>query len=65
MARRWLWIVVVAAVLAGCGTRVDGEGAPGGDDTDRLHQQARDALARYDQAVHDAGGRRPSPPSAR
>jgi hypothetical protein len=30
--------------------------APGGDDVDRLRLQARDALARYDEAVADAGG---------
>ncbi|MFC8614967.1 hypothetical protein ACFT9M_00915 [Micromonospora purpureochromogenes] len=50
--RRWLVWATAVAVLGGCGAT--GSNA-GGDDLDRLRQQARDALTRYDQAVH-AGG---------
>lgn len=56
MTRRgWLmWIVVVVvAVLGACGSVGNGGGS---EDVDRLHEQARQALARYDQALHDAGG---------
>ncbi|MFU8870416.1 hypothetical protein [Micromonospora sp. SL4-19] len=54
MARRgWLvWVVTALTAVSGCGVI----GGPGGDDQDRAHQQARDALTRYDQAVRDAGG---------
>ncbi|WP_238017142.1 hypothetical protein KZZ52_40170 [Dactylosporangium sp. AC04546] len=60
MRRIWaLWItllVVTAAATAGCaGSGGDGIGGPG-DDPDRLRKQARDALARYDEAVRTAGG---------
>lgn len=48
---RMLWIAMVA-VLAGCGS---GGLSPRDDDGDRLQSQARDALARYDRAVLDAG----------
>lgn len=50
---RWRALVLVAVVglLAGCGS-----GSPFGGGADRPHQQARDALARYDQAVREAGG---------
>ncbi|PWR12682.1 hypothetical protein DKT69_23290 [Micromonospora sicca] len=51
--RRWLVWVAAMAVLGGCGATGSG---PGGDDLDRLRQQARDALSRYDKAVRDAGG---------
>ncbi|GAA4570141.1 hypothetical protein GCM10023176_28100 [Micromonospora coerulea] len=51
--RRWLVWVAAVAVLGGCGATGSG---PGGDDLDRLRQQARDALTRYDRAVLDAGG---------
>jgi hypothetical protein len=55
--RRWLLWIAVVVVVGGCGP---GEGPPGtgpvGEDLDRLRQQAGDALARYDQAVGDAGG---------
>ncbi|MEV0809107.1 hypothetical protein [Micromonospora sp. NPDC050200] len=51
--RRWMLWIAVVAVLGGCGT--DGNG-PGGEGLDRQRQQARDALARYDKAVLDAGG---------
>ncbi|MFG3690592.1 hypothetical protein [Micromonospora sp. NPDC047740] len=43
----------MVAVLAGCDT---GWSGPGGEGLDRQRQQARDALARYDKAVLDAGG---------
>ena len=51
----WSWLVWVTAVavLGGCGATGSG---PGGDDLDRLRQQAHDALTRYDKAVLDAGG---------
>jgi hypothetical protein len=54
---RWIALVVV---LAGCGQAGDGAAGPGpgGDDLDRLRQQAHDALARYDEAVADAGSAR-------
>jgi hypothetical protein len=58
MARRhWLIWIAVAAVL-GCGPAGSSpaEIGPGGDGLERLRQQARDALARYDKAVADAGG---------
>ncbi|MBM0224825.1 hypothetical protein [Micromonospora sp. ATA51] len=51
--RRWLVWVTAVALLGGCAATGSG---PGRDDLDRLHQQARDALARYDKAVLDAGG---------
>jgi len=51
--RRWMLWIAVVAILSGCGSAGNGRGADG---LDRLHQQARDALARYDQAVLDAGG---------
>ncbi|WP_319461997.1 hypothetical protein [Micromonospora sp. RTP1Z1] len=51
--RSWLVLVAAVAVLGGCGATGSG---PGGDDLDRLRQQARDALTRYDKAVLDAGG---------
>src|SRR5262245_29612726 len=51
--RRWLVWTVFVAVLGGCGTVTDGGGS---DTSDRLHEQARQALDRYDQALHDAGG---------
>ncbi|MEH0843130.1 hypothetical protein V6U81_12160 [Micromonospora sp. CPCC 205711] len=50
--RRWLVWVAAVAVLGGCGAIGSG---PGGDDLDRLRQQAHDALTRYDKAVLDAG----------
>jgi hypothetical protein len=50
----WRVVVVVAivGVLGSCGSGI-GLPAAGGD---RLHEQARDALARYDQALRAAGG---------
>jgi hypothetical protein len=65
MARRhWMLWIAVMALLGGCGppgTGPPGTGpagiGPGGDGPDRLRQQARDALARYDTAIGDAGGR--------
>jgi hypothetical protein len=55
MARRGLviWVAVVAVLGGGCGP-----GGPGRGGSDRLHQQARDALDRYDKAVSAAGGQR-------
>jgi hypothetical protein len=53
---KWRSIVMVAVVglLGGCASSV---GLPGGGG-DRLHEQAREALTRYDQAVgRRAGGR--------
>ncbi|MFE9693614.1 hypothetical protein [Micromonospora sp. NPDC005806] len=49
---RWLPWVTAAALLGGCGSA---GGSPAGDDLDRLRQQARAALDRYDQAVREAG----------
>jgi hypothetical protein len=51
---RWRGIVMVAMVglLCGCAS---GAGLPGSDG-DRLHQQAREDLDRYDQAARNAGG---------
>ncbi|HEU4424489.1 MAG TPA: hypothetical protein VFR67_18325 [Pilimelia sp.] len=63
MARgRWkVWIAVVAtALLGGCGPGGNGagnSGAPDGEGMDRMRQQAREALARYDKAILDAGDR--------
>jgi hypothetical protein len=48
--RRWLLWITVVVTLGGCGIGTAGE------NLDRLHQQARDALARYDKAVQEAGG---------
>lgn len=59
MARRnWMLWIAVVAVLGGCGQGGTTRGGTslGGDDPDRLRQQARDALARYDLAVREAGG---------
>jgi hypothetical protein len=58
--RRWLvWMVAVAA-LGGCGSggTGPGDGSVGtpSDNLGRLHEQAQAALARYDQALLDAGG---------
>jgi len=54
MSRRpWMLWITALAVLGGCGS---GGNGPGGAGLDGLHQQARDALARYDKAVLDAGG---------
>lgn len=49
---RWRWTLGTAAMaaVAACGS------GGGGDGPDMLHQQALDALARYDRAVLDAGG---------
>jgi hypothetical protein len=56
--RRWLPWITAVVLLGGCGSAADGpfQDGPVGDDVGRLHQQARDALVRYDKAVHDAGG---------
>jgi hypothetical protein len=56
--RGWMLWIALAAVLAGCGQAGDDPAGlgPGGDDLDRLREQAHDALARYDEAVADAGG---------
>jgi hypothetical protein len=56
--RRWLLWIAAVVVVGGCGPSGGGPPGtgPGGEDLDRLRQQARDALARYDQAVGDAGG---------
>ncbi|RAO62296.1 hypothetical protein LUPAC06_00659 [Micromonospora saelicesensis] len=67
---RWHWVVavVVAAMLAGCGTDANAPvdpALPRGESLGELRQQAREALARYDQAVIDAGGAgavTPTPP---
>ncbi|SCL20203.1 hypothetical protein GA0070624_1940 [Micromonospora rhizosphaerae] len=55
---RWMLWIAAVAMLGGCGPAGDGAGGNGRaeDGLDRLRQQARDALARYDQAVRDAGG---------
>jgi hypothetical protein len=56
--RRWMLWIALVAIFAGCGQAGDGAAGigPAGDDLDRLRQQARDALARYDKAVADGGG---------
>jgi hypothetical protein len=46
-------MVAIVGLLGGCAS---GGGLPVGG-ADRLHEQARKALARYDQAVRNAGGR--------
>jgi hypothetical protein len=57
--RRWMLWIALVSVLAGCGQAGEGAaGIPAGDDLDRLRQQARDALARYDKAVADGGSPR-------
>jgi hypothetical protein len=57
---RWMLWIALVAVLAGCGQAGDGAAGigPGGDEPDRLRQQARDALTRYDKALGDAGSPR-------
>ncbi|MFF0470700.1 hypothetical protein ACFYPX_25115 [Micromonospora zamorensis] len=67
---RWHWVVGVVAVamLAGCDTDANATvdaALPRGESLGELRQQAREALARYDQAVVDAGGAgavTPTPP---
>lgn len=56
--RRWIVWIAVVAVLGGCGQARTGAGetGPGGDGLDRLRQQARDVLARYDKTIGEAGG---------
>lgn len=58
--RRWILWIALVAVVAGCGQAGDGAAGigPAGDDLERLRQQARDALARYDKAVADVGSPR-------
>lgn len=60
---RWTAAALVVALLAtvaasgGCGTRHDASTPPiVGEGRDRLRQQAREALDRYDRAVAAAGG---------
>ncbi|MGE5829809.1 MAG: hypothetical protein ACM30G_15820 [Micromonosporaceae bacterium] len=55
--RRLVWIVVMVSGLVGLGG-CGGQGSQGAgsDDRERLQEQARQALARYDQALLDAGG---------
>jgi hypothetical protein len=62
--RRWPFWIAAVVVLGGCGSSgntLPGSTPPGsvpaGDGSDTLHLQARGALARYDKAVLDAGGR--------
>jgi len=55
--RRWMLWIAVAAVLGGCGSGGIGPAEGGSGGLDRLRKQAHDALARYDKAVLDAGGR--------
>src|SRR4051794_7704295 len=56
--RRWIPWIAVVVVLGACGPGGAGPDAPGpgGDDLHNLREQARDDLARYEQAVVDAGG---------
>jgi hypothetical protein len=54
MNRRWTVLIAVVALLAGCGR--GGVGAPDSEGLDRMQQQARDALARYEDAVARSGG---------
>jgi hypothetical protein len=61
-------VVAVLAGAFGCatpgGSRGDGPapGAPAGEGRERVEQQARDALARWERAVADAGEQRPFVP---
>ncbi|MER7589633.1 hypothetical protein ABTW72_19070 [Micromonospora sp. NPDC127501] len=67
---RWHWVVpvVAAAMLTACDTDPDAPvdaALPRGESLGELRQQAREALARYDQAIIDAGGAgavTPTPP---
>src|SRR5262245_34987175 len=53
MARRcWLPLIASLALLSACAPAA----GPGRFGLDPLHQQAQDALARYDKALADAGG---------
>ncbi len=57
--RRWLLWAAAVALLAGCSSEVNNpyEGAlPQGESLSEMRQQAGEALARYDQAVANAGG---------
>jgi hypothetical protein len=54
--RRWVIWLAALAVLGGCASEANSGGAAGGDRPDRLHQQARAALDRYDEALARAGG---------
>jgi hypothetical protein len=51
--RRWVAAALLAGLLVGCGGAQDGGVKPGGGD--RLHQQAWEALDRWDKAVEAAG----------
>ena len=55
MRRWWLLVLMMAALLCGCGGQGDGP-ADGRPDPAR-QQAARDALARYDRAVLAVGRR--------
>ncbi|MEU8330086.1 hypothetical protein [Micromonospora sp. NPDC048839] len=67
---RWRWVVgaAAAAMLAACDTDANATvdaALPRGESLVELRQQAREGLARYDQAVTDAGGAdavTPTPP---
>src|SRR5262245_38472928 len=56
--RRWILWIAAVGIIGGCGQGPSGTGpnGPRGEGKDRLHQQAIDALARYDAAVLAAGG---------
>jgi hypothetical protein len=66
--RRWMLWVAAVAVLGGCSNdakTADGGVLPKGESWGEMRQQAGEALARYDQAVIDAGGSAtvsPTPP---
>ncbi|MEV6302134.1 hypothetical protein AB0M02_22150 [Actinoplanes sp. NPDC051861] len=55
--RRWvLGFVVCAALLGGCGNETIVDGEPVDDGAQRQNDQAREALARYEEAIRKAGG---------
>ncbi|MEV4202024.1 hypothetical protein [Micromonospora globbae] len=56
LLRRGLLGAAALTMLAGCGAAAGPSDGGAGADPDRLRQRAREALARYDEAVRAAGG---------